>query len=335
MGIKFTVFLLSFMALFTQSFYVGQSVRSNDKVSVTVPAASSASDPWFIYHEGMYYYCYAYGEGVAVSKSENIYDLFSAPRSIVYELPDEGMYKHNLWAPELHYLNGEWYVYFAADDGRNENHRMYVLKGTSQDPTQPFEMVGKISDPSDKWAIDGTVLEYNDEMYFIWSGWEGDTDGEQRIYIAHMSSPTQIDSERTLISKADYFWEKKGMPLNEGPEILKKDGNVYLVYSASGSWTDNYCLGLMKLTSSDPMKKSSWAKSNVPVFRKGHGVYGPGHASFITAKDGSDYIVYHGNAEKGTSWNGRNGRIQKFTWLNGFPVFGKPVRDGTKVEFVK
>lgn len=332
---KITAVILSLTALFSQIFPINQSVKSKDKVSVSVPAAETASDPWFTYKDGVYYYCCAYGEGVAVSSSENIYDLFSATKSVVYELPDEGMYAHNLWAPELHYINGEWYIYFAADDGKNENHRMYVLKGTSQNPTQPFEMVGKISDPSDKWAIDGTVFEDNGEMYFIWSGWQGDTDGRQDIYIAHMCSPIEIDSERVLISSADYLWEKKGMPVNEGPEILRKGDNIYLVYSASGSWTDDYCLGIMKLNGSNPMKKSSWAKSCVPVFRKGNGVYGPGHASFITGKDGSDYIVYHGNSVKGSSWGGRQGRIQKFKWSDGFPVFGGPCRDGVKVEFAK
>lgn len=335
MGVKFAAFILSLTAFFTQIFPVCQTVKTKDKVSVTTPAAPSASDPWFVCHDGMYYYCYAYGEGVGISKSENLYDLFAAPTNVVYELPDEGMYAHNLWAPELHYINGEWYIYFAADDGRNENHRMYVLKGTSQDPTQPFEMVGKISDPSDRWAIDGTVLEYENELYFIWSGWQGETDGMQEIFIAHMSSPTEIDSERSLISTPEYLWEKKGMPLNEAPEILIKDGNIYLVYSASGSWTDDYCLGIMKLSGSDPLKKTSWAKSSVPVFKKGNRIYGPGHASFVSGKDGSDYIVYHANSVKGSSWDGRQGRIQKFTWSNGFPVFGKPVKDGKAVEFAR
>ena len=50
----------------------------------------------------------------------------------------------------------------AADNGDNATHRMYVLEGTSQDPQQPFVLKGKIAAPSDRWAIDGTVLEMPD-----------------------------------------------------------------------------------------------------------------------------------------------------------------------------
>ena len=146
MGTVIISVIMAMTALFGQMFSVSQTVEAKEKVIVTVPAAESASDPFFTYNDGMYYYCCAYGEGVAISKSENLYDLFGAEKSVVYELPEGGMYAHNLWAPELHYIRGEWYIYFAADDGNNENHRMYVLKGTSQDPTEPFEMVGKISD---------------------------------------------------------------------------------------------------------------------------------------------------------------------------------------------
>lgn len=61
----------------------------------------------------------------------------------------------------------------AASDGYSSNHRMFVLKSTSDNPRAPYEMVGQITDPTNKWAIDGTVMELNGELYFPWSGWEG------------------------------------------------------------------------------------------------------------------------------------------------------------------
>ena len=334
----FMAFVMLMTALLSQTTTVRQEITvpdGSEKKTVTEPVSSGASDPWFVEHDGMYYYCYSTGWGAGVKKSENIYDLFDSEGGNVYTAPRGEMYSEAVWAPELHYINGEWYIYYAASDGPNENHRMYVLKGTSQDPTQPFEMVGKINDPSDKWAIDGTVLQLNDELYFIWSGWEGDTDGQQNLYIAHMSSPTVIDSERVCISVPEKKWEKKGMPINEGPEILTDGNNIYLTYSASGSWTDDYCIGMLRLNGGDPMKADNWKKCPLPVFSKGNDVYGPGHASFIKAKDGTDYIVYHGNSEQGSGWNGRQGRIQKFTWVNGVPFFGKPVKDGKNINFAK
>ena len=57
---------------------------------------------------------------------------------------------------------------------------------------------------------DGTVLELNGELYFLWSGWEGDVNVAQNIYIAHMSDPCTIDSERVCLSTPTYSWEKRG-----------------------------------------------------------------------------------------------------------------------------
>ena len=79
----------------------------------------------------------------------------------------------DVWAPELHFLNGNWYVYFAADDGNNANHRLYVAEANTADPQGAYTSKGKLYDASnDRWAIDGTVLQMADgSLYCIWSQW--------------------------------------------------------------------------------------------------------------------------------------------------------------------
>ncbi len=297
------------------------------------PIVSSASDPWVIEHEGHYYYCrsfWYYVSGVIVTEIESPYALTNEGGEIVFTAPTDTPYSSEYWAPELHYINGEWYIYVAADDGNNENHRMYVLKGTSQDPTKPFEFMGQITDPSGKWAIDGTVMEHKGELYFVWSGWEGNTNVSQNIYIAHMSDPCTIDSERVLLSRPTYAWERVGQPyVNEGPTALYHGEDTFIVYSASGSWTDAYCLGLLTLVGDDPMDPGSWQKSAEPVFSARDGVaYGPGHCSFTTAADGSVWMLYHANLESGTGWDGRSGWIAPVSFgEDGTPQFGKPERE--------
>lgn len=294
--------------------------------TVQNPVCPTGNDPWVVEHNGSYYYCYSGGNGVFVGKIPSIHLVNEATARKVYTAPGGTMYSAEYWAPELHYVKGEWYIYVAADDGENANHRMYVLKGTSQNPTDPFTMVGQITDPTDKWAIDGTVLQMGDELYFVWSGWEGDENVAQNIYIAHMSDPCTIDSERVLLSTPTYYWETKGAPpsINEGPTALVHDGKVFIVYSASGSWTDSYCLGLLTLTGDDPMDAASWSKSAKSVFRMKKGVaYGPGHCSFSTAVDGSIWMIYHANLTAGTGWGGRSTWIAPVTFdENGMPVFG-------------
>lgn len=303
----------------------------------TNPIAPKGDDPWLIFHEGFYYYCRSEQGGVAVARIDNIYDLDKAKPVRVWLPPEGTMYSKELWAPELHYLDGEWYIYIAADDGKNENHRMYVLKGTSQNPLDAFEFVGKITDNTDKWAIDGTVMQYNDKMYYIWSGWEGNVNVAQNIYIAEMSNPWTISSERVKISSPELSWELHGTPrINEGPVAIEHNGVHHIVYSASGSWTDDYCLGLLTLTGDDPLSADSWVKADKSLLSKSNNVFGPGHCSFTTSPDGSQtWVIYHANLVSGTGWSGRSIWAQPITWdENNYPVTGKPVSPGEELEIL-
>ena len=295
-------------------------------IKVQNPIHQGGCDPWVYLHEGSYYYCYSRGRGISVAKMSSLHTL--VPKgTAVFDPPRGTEYSEELWAPELHYLNGEWYIYVAASDGYSSNHRMFVLKSTSDNPRSRYEMVGQITDPTNKWAIDGTVMELNGELYFLWSGWEGDKDGKQNLYIAHMSDPCTIDSERVMISTPEYNWETVEWPdVNEGPTVLQHDGKTFVVYSASGSWGNYYCLGMLTLVGDDPMDPASWEKESRPVFTRREGVcYGPGHCSFSTAVDGSVWMIYHGNQVSDTGWDGRSVWISPVTFdENGTPHFGRP-----------
>jgi len=303
----------------------------------TNPIAAKGADPYLIQHEDTYYYIYTGGYYLVVARVDDpteldYYDTVNS--EIVYIAPEGTEYSYEYWAPELHCIDGEWYIYVAADNGLNENHRMYVLKCTGDVPTDEFEMIGKLSDPSDKWAIDGTVFEYQGELYTVWSGWPGDENVQQNLYIAHMSDPCAIDSERVCISTPAESWERNTYPINEGPQILIKNDTVNIVYSASASWENDYCLALLtyRPENGDIMDAASWVKADSPLMEKQLGSYGPGHCSFIQSPDRTeDYIVYHANIRSGTGWDGRSVRMQKFTWNGDIPVLGDPVDIGVEL----
>ena len=307
----------------------------------TNPIAEHGNDPWIVMQGGYYYYCYSESGGIRVSKMKNFIELGEAKAERVWTAPGNTIYSKEIWAPELHYLNGEWYIYFAADDGNNDNHKMYVLKGTSQDPTEQFEFVGVISDSSNKWAIDGTVMQYKDELYFVWSGWEGYENIKQDIYIAKMSDPCTISSERVMISTPDLFWEKYGDPkINEGPVAISHDGTMHIVYSASASWLNAYCLGLLTLKNGeDPLVAENWVKADRPILRESATVFGPGHCSFTTVMNEGEeeiWVVYHANVESGSGWGGRKVFTQKVEWdENNYPVIGEPVDAGVELTIAE
>lgn len=317
--------------------YTSTNTGEGEKImhAFTNPIAQSGNDPWLIFHDGYYYYCLSAKGGVCVARIENIYELDSAKPVKIWTPPEGTMYSKELWAPELHYLDGEWYIYVAADDGNNDNHRMYVLKGTTQDPTDEFIFMGQITDETNKWAIDGTVMQYKDKMYFVWSGWRDNVNVAQHIYIAEMSDPCTISSSRMKISSPELSWELIGNPtINEGPVAIEHNGTMHIVYSASGSWTDDYCLGLLTLAGDDPLSPDSWVKSDKPILSKSKTVFGPGHCSFTTSPDGKEtWVIYHANEVSGSGWSGRKSWAQPVAWdENNYPVIGKPADPGKELE---
>ena len=313
-----------------------ESVREMAGPTFTNPIIAHGQDPWVVAHGGRYYYCYSTGRGISVRASDRLELIGEGEETVLWSTPDSGPYSQNVWAPEMHRIEGRWYIYFAADDGDNKNHRMYVLRSAGDDPVGPYTFVGKVADKTDRWAIDGTVYRSDaGALYFIWSGWEGDVNDRQNLYIASMSDPVTVVGERVLISSPGYDWERVGDPdVNEGPTVLTRHGKVHVIYSASGSWTDDYCLGRLTLEGDDPLRAGSWVKHDEPVFAKTGQVFGPGHASFVRVGDGAegvDWIVYHAARSKGSGWD-RDVRLQPFGWDGaGNPEFGEPVTAGERV----
>ncbi|OYX25572.1 MAG: glycosyl hydrolase family 43 [Flavobacteriales bacterium 32-35-8] len=303
----------------------------------TNPILPTGADPFSFYHNGFYYYTNTMYNEIKIWKTKNLAHLSDAESKTIFVPPKGKPFSEHLWAPEIHFIQGAWYLYFAADDGNNDNHRMYVMMNDSEDPFQgEWELKGKIAAKPDRWAIDGNVFEHADQLYMIWSGWEGNINGQQNIYIAKMTTPFTIDGIRVLISEPTQVWEKQGdlknpphVSVNEGPQFLEHQGKIFIVFSASHCSTDFYSLGLLELEGNDPLAPHAWKKYPYPIFTKSeeNSVYAPGHNSFFKSPDGTeDWILYHanGNPEEGCGQK-RSPRMQKFSWNeDGFPNFGIP-----------
>ena len=323
------------------------SQTNNLKSTFTNPLLDNGADPWAIYHDGNYYYIKSEGTSIALLKTPDITDLRNAQKRTIWKAPETGNHSKNIWAPEIHFINGAWYIYVAADDGDNRNHRMFVLENTAKDPfDDSFKLKSKLkTDTNDNWAIDGSIFKHNGEFYFVWSGWERPKieNGEetQNIYIAKMSNPWTISSDRVLLSTPSFDWEKNfnypgvwqpnaPVYVNEGPQAIVHGQKLHIVYSASGCWTPNYALGLLTMNvDGDPMYPSNWSKSKEPIFSqsKENGVYGTGHNSFFKSPDGNeDWILYHANDQPTDGCSDkRSPRAQKIDWSkDDMPIIGVP-----------
>lgn len=293
---------------------------------------ASGADPWVLKHGDAYLYCRSTGDRIELRRASILRGLADAAPVAVWKGNSGGKWSKELWAPELHRIDGVWTIYVAADDGRNENHRMIVLQREEDDPLGAFRFLGPLRLDPDRWAIDGTWCDLGDRgRYFLWSGWDGERNVAQHLYICPMRTATGPAGPRVRISSPEFDWERRGsggpdrLPtINEGPQILRRDGWLHVIYSASGSWCDDYCLGRLSLPPGrDPLDPTAWIKHPEPVFSRTDAVLGPGHASFTTTPDGTDWIVYHSARKTGSGWD-RQVRLQPFRWDGVHPVFGRP-----------
>lgn len=303
------------------------------------PISPSAPDPWIVHSRGFYFMTSTAGNRVAIRKAATLAGLGQAEAVTIWRGGGPGYekYTRDIWAPELHWLNGRWYVYYAATDGPDANRRIFALEGITPDPQGPYLFKGKVAVPGDDaYAIDGTIFQARrGALFFLWSGRETATGGAQNIYIAPMLNPWMLNGPRVRLSTPEFAWERHGWQVNEGPEVLQRGEKTFIVYSASGYTMPDYCLGMLTHTDGTLLDAKTWRKSPVPVFVRYSGrdgaVYGPGHNGFFRSPDGrEDWIVYHGREAPAS---GRAARAQTFTWnADGTPNFGHPIPAGVRLR---
>ena len=157
----------------------------------------------------------------------------------------------------------------------------------------------------------------------VWSGWEGDVNVSQNLYIAEMKDPFTISSERRLISSPDEPFERGSCDginapfINEGPFPFYDKDDLYILYSGSGSWDIHYCIIALKLNGTDPME-DSWIKADEPFLQTNELLKGTGHCSIIQTKE-KNLIFFHAwdKEEKIVRWDTVNAYMGELVLKDG------------------
>ncbi|MBB3131495.1 GH43 family beta-xylosidase [Paenibacillus rhizosphaerae] len=311
------------------------------------PVVVQRADPWVYKHtDGYYYFTASVPEydRIEIRRSQTLQGLGEAEPVVAWRKYETGPLSANIWAPEIHFIQGKWYIYFAAARTTETNdglfdHRMYVLENDSANPLEgSWTEKGKIRTRWESFALDATTFEHNGVLYYVWAQKDPDIEGNSNLYISEMSNPWTLQGKQAMISTPEYPWEVIGFKVNEGAAVLKRNGRIFISYSASAT-DHNYCMGLLYADeSADLLDPASWVKSPEPVFatNEENGQYGPGHNSFTVSKDGEDVIVYHARNYKEITGDplydpNRHTRMQVFGWNeDGTPNFGVPVKDGAR-----
>ncbi|RCX12204.1 GH43 family beta-xylosidase [Anaerobacterium chartisolvens] len=334
------------------------------------PLILNRADPCIYKHtDGNYYFTASYTDGsdghnnvgmyqydrIILRKAATIQGLAVAEERVIYtKRPLGGNKSPHVWAPEIHFIDGNWYIYYATtiSDSDVWQIRPHVLMCPGNlDPMkkenwQDKGMMRKMNSQDmafNGFSLDETVFEHNGIRYMVWA----QNDPNSNLYIARMKDPLTIDTNAVMIASPKYDWELHGYKVNEGASVIKRNGKIFISYSASG--TDAlYCLGLLTASDkSDLLNPGSWVKTPYPVmtFSTEAGQYGPGHNTFTVSEDGSeDILVYHARQEEryiGSGYEplydaGRHTRVQKLLWnSDGTPNFGAPLADGKVLSQVK
>ena len=316
------------------------------------PLVFQRADPCIYKHEDGYYYFTASVpayDRIEIRRSKTLAGLEQAETFTAWKHHSKGEMSSLIWAPEIHYLCGKWYIYFAAapnDEvtGDTFNHRMYVLENSDPNPLTPnWIEKGQIHTGWESFSLDATVFEHKNKLYYIWAQEDKGLSekSHSNLYISAMENPWTLKGQPALLTHPEYDWERKMFWVNEGPSVLEKNGHIFLTYSASAT-DENYCLGMLVANADDDLLDSNaWKKIDHPVFGTSypHHVYGPGHNSFTVSEDGkTDLLVYH--ARNYTEIEGdplydpnRHTRVQPIHWReDGMPDFGVPVEENRTMD---
>jgi len=316
-----------------------------EPISVTNPIVKQRADPWVYKHTDGYYYMTASVpeyDRIELRRATTIQGLSTATANTVWKKHTSGIMGGYIWAPEIHFVEGKWYIYFTAGTSSNKfDIRLYALECSDANPVVgSWVEKGQIKTNWESFTLDATSFENKGVRYLVWAQKDSKISSNSNIYIAKMNGPYSITGTQVMLTTPEYSWEKIGYAVNEGPAIIKKNGKIFMTYSASA--TDyNYCVGLLTASdTSDLLNASSWKKSPTPVFETNVGTsqYGPGHNCFTTSQDGTvDIMIYHARNYKNITGDplndpNRHTRAQIVKWnSDGTPNFGVPVADGANV----
>ncbi len=290
------------------------------------PVIEQRADPYVIYNEddGFYYFTSswpAYNDAehgydrIVLRRSPTLEGLRNAEDHIIWQAHPSGAQSHHVCAPELHKINGTWYIYYATTCNSDVwSIRPYVLACSDPDDLlnadkwvekgRFLDKNGKEAGLFDVFSLDMTCFENKGKHYVIWAykGYFPNAVSGSLLLMAELdgNEPWKLSGDPVLLSQPEYDWERVNEIVNEGPAVLKHNGRIYVTYSASATGPE-YCMGLLSADEdADIMDAASWQKSENPVLSSEDfsDQYGPGHNSFTIDEEGHTIIVYHSRDQR-------------------------------------
>ena len=148
--------------------------EENDVAEVLQPLIAQRADPYIYRHsDGWYYFTASVPQydRIELRRARTIAGLADARPVDVWHKPDRGPWSELVWAPELHFNEGAWFVYFAAAPSREIKHklfqhRMYAIRNPHPNPLEgEWEFMGQVDTGIDTFCLDATTFTHKGQLY--------------------------------------------------------------------------------------------------------------------------------------------------------------------------
>ena len=280
-----------------------------------------AEDPWVIQHDDFYYVCTSgplNPTAVYVSKSKTLVE-----RGEKVKVWEDAENYGRVFAPELHFIQGKWYIYFCADSKEHGwKHMAVVLRAKTDNPLDGFTNEGVLftgDENGNAQANDFTTVTWDGQLYAFW-GSLGDPVIRNSV-MAPMDSPTKITAFR-----------KETNHHAEGPRFLIHEDRLILTGAEGAFASKDYRLTALMF---DPElgtfeDRNAWVSLGT-LLESTSDVWGPSRASFTVSRDSKEnWAMYHSKIFPADDNGIRAANIMPFTFdENSRPVFGKPAGPST------
>jgi arabinan endo-1,5-alpha-L-arabinosidase len=258
-------------------------------------------DPVMI-KEGDTYHVYQTGFGIGAKTSKDritwyrdsaIFGKDELPTWLTKDIPEQ---KGHLWAPDIHYRDGRYHMYYSVSAWMNFNSSIGYATNTTLDR----------NNPKYKWIDEGQVISYKnggegvnviDPSVFV------DKDGKVwLLYGSYKAGLRMVELDRKtgkLKSETPQLYTIT-TSLGEGSFIIKGP-EYYYIFASRGKCcagmesTYQIVVGRSKNVTGPYLNKQgeSWVDNKYSLFLAGDSTApGKGHNGFFTEHD-TTFIVYH------------------------------------------
>lgn len=307
----------------------------------TVPLVSEvAADPSITYHNARYHMLYnktGHYNQVVVRTATSLADMPGGEDHVIYDgtrNPAEISCGVGYGSWFLRW-NAKWYLFAWGDDCTGvTTSRPFVAESSGSDILGPYTYKTTFSSPppeigGDNHGYAASPLVIDGRLYLTQTS-------NGRIFLAELSNPWTLETGWNLIAEPESSgWEcANDRCLDEGGSVIVRDGRAFLLFSAGGYESPDYCVGMLEAsTTSDLLLQSSWTKSSDCVFERNDaaGVYGPASMIHFESPDGTeDWVVYHVKTTTDLTGGDRYLQAKQIDWTaDGMPDLGVPVAQGT------